>query len=380
MLPVVVDTLENCDLLFDILKNEPIVAMDTEFVWTRSYFPFVGIIQIGISAEKSYLLDTAVLPQCPQSFRDFLENENIMKVFHDAYQDVQIVNYYANTVTKNVLDTQLAAAFTGFGRAPSLGELIEKVCNKTLSKSETLTNWMKRPLTQAQYEYALDDVRYLTDCAKELIRLAKENGVWEWIMDDCNDTLVVSDPFDFLNAVERSYQKEFTKVAFQNRWKLYRLCYAVEDLARKKNLPRSFLFKPGQLAEIINCNPEDFKNLKKTSLSPKNQERYARFIIESINDANVAIDENLVNRVGFMRDKNATLTGECAKEIGDEFEKAANEKGIAISRIYNRRQITNLVRGTLENKEVAQLYGWRNVFLGEIWNNFWENKRERNIL
>ena len=380
MLPVVIDTVENCDLLFEALKSEPIVAMDSEFVWTRSYFPFVGVIQIGISPEKSYLLDTAILPQCPQSLRDFLGNENIMKVFHDAYQDVMIINYYANTVTKNILDTQLAAAFTGFTRAVSLGELIEKVCNKTLSKSETLTNWMKRPLTQAQYEYALDDVRYLTDCAKKLIRLAEESGVWEWIMDDCNETLVVGEPFDFLSAVERTYMKEFTKVAYPNRLKLYRLCYAVEDLARKKNLPRSFLFKSGQLAQIINCNPENPLNLKKTSLSSKNQERYARFIIESVNNENVMIDENLIKKTTFVRDKNATLTNGLAKEIGVEFDKAANEKGIAVSRVYNRKQITGLVRSTLESKEVAQLRGWRNVFLGEIWNNFWENKREGDIL
>lgn len=377
MLPDLIDTKENCDLLFETLKNEPIVAMDTEFVWTRSYFPFVGIIQIGISPEKSYLLDAATLKECPQSFRDFLENGSIMKVFHDAYQDVQIVNYYANAVTKNVLDTQLAAAFVGFGRAVPLSELVEKLCQKTLIKSETLTDWIKRPLTGAQHEYAIDDVRYLTDCAKKLIRLASDNGVWDWIKSDCDDELLIEHPFDLPSAVERSYSRELRGVATANRPKLYRLCYAVEVLAREKNLPRSFLFKPGILAEIVNCKvDENPKNIKKTSLSPKSQERWTKFFVENMLNQTIEVDEALLKRRSNFRDKNTLLANALAKEAAVKIDEAADRKGIASSRVFNRRQIADLVRQTVENKELARLHGWRNVFLGEIWRKFWEEKKE----
>ncbi|MCL2845098.1 MAG: hypothetical protein FWE23_06570 [Chitinivibrionia bacterium] len=377
MLPTLIDTTENCDLLFETLKNEPIVAMDTEFVWTRSYFPYIGIIQIGISPEKSYLLDAATLKQCPQSFRDFLENDKIMKVFHDAYQDVQIVNFYANAITKNVLDTQLAAAFVGFGRAVPLSELVEKICGKTLQKSETLTDWMKRPLTVAQHEYALDDVKYLADCAKELIRLAVDSGVWEWIKFDCEEELEITQPFCLPSAVERSFSRECRGVSMANRPKLYRLCFAVENLAREKNLPRSFLFKQGILAEIVNCKiDENSKNVKKTSLSPKSQERWSKFFAENICNEKIAVDENVVKRKSNFKDKNAVLTGILAKEIAEKIDEAADGKGIASSRIYNRKQIAGLVRETLENKKLAELHGWRNVFLGEIWKKFWEDKEE----
>jgi len=378
MLPTLIDTRENCDLLFETLKNEPIVAMDTEFVWTRSYFPFIGIIQIGISPEKSYLLDAVALSQCPQSFRDFLENDKIMKVFHDAYQDVQIVNYYANVVTKNILDTQLAAAFVGFGRAVPLSELVEKICQKTLQKSETLTDWTKRPLTAAQHKYALDDVRYLTDCAKELIRLAEKTGVWDWIKDDCDNELEIPRPFDLPSAVERSYSKECKGVPTANRAKLYRLCYAIELVAREKNLPRSFLFKQGILGQVVNCNPEEsIRNLKKTQLSQKSQERWGHFFAENVLNKNIEVDENLVKRKSVYRDRNAVLTGILTKEIAQQLDEAAESKGIASSRIYNRKQISNLVRETLENKKLAELHGWRNVFLGEIWQNFWKEKEEK---
>jgi ribonuclease D len=374
-LPVLINTEDDCKKLFEMLASEPLVAMDTEFVWSRSYFPFVGAVQIGISPEKSFMIDTVAISECPKPFREFLENENIMKVCHDAYQDIQIINYYAKTITKNVLDTQLAAAFTGFGRAISLGDLVEKCFGKELDKSEQRANWLKRPLTNAQIEYALDDVRYLTDCAKILIEIAKEKSVLEWITDDCRELSEIDKPFELFAAVERSYAKEVRMVAFRNRPKLYRLCFAAENMAREKNLPRSFLFKPGQLAEVINCNPENPKNLQKTTLSPKHKKRYAKFFVDTINDENIPIDEILVSRKVSFRSDEAAIIGDLAKEFSGIIEKISDEKGISSTRIFNRKQLSDMVRDTLKNKETAALYGWRNVFLGDTWNDFWIEKQ-----
>jgi len=374
MIPVAVDNEEKCDLLFETIKNEPIVAMDTEFVWNRSYYPLIGVIQIGISQEKSFLIDAAQMNDCPESFRKFLENENIMKVCHDAYQDIQIINNYAKTTAKNVFDTQLAAAFAGFGRAISLGELVEKICEKNLTKTQTLTNWLKRPLTDAQIEYALDDVRYLSECAKFLIKKTQEKRVFDWILEDCRELSQISEPFSLTSAVARSYSRELQSVPFRNRRKLYRLCFAVENMARSRNLPRSFLFKHGQLAEIINCNPENPENLKKTTLSPKNAVRYASFVLESIRDESIPVDDELIEKSRYFQNKYAAQTGYLTKEIGKILEKIADENEISVPIIYNRKQLSELVRVTLENKSPAVLHGWRNVFFGGVWNDFWAEK------
>jgi ribonuclease D len=375
-LPALIDTEEDCEKLFEMLDGEPLVAMDSEFVWCKSYYPFMGLIQIGISPEKSYMIDAAALPECPKSFKRFLENEKIMKVCHDAHQDIQIVNYYAKTTTKNVLDTQLAAAFTGFGKSISLSDLVEMSFGKALDKSEQRGNWVKRPLSDAQIQYALDDVRYLTGSAKILIEIAKAHGVWEWILDDCRKLSEIEIPFDLLSAVEKSYAKEVRMVAFRNRPKLYRLCYAIEEKARAKNLPRSFLFKPGKLADIVNCNPENPNNLKKTGLSPKSQKKYAQFFAKTINDESIPLDEKLLKRVLSFKSPNSTLIGTIVKEFSEILEKISEEKGIEASRIYNKKELTDLVRDTIENKKVAPLCGWRNVFLGEAWNNFWIEKHD----
>ena len=372
--PPLINNENDCEKLFEMLSGEPMVALDTEFVWTKSYFPFVGIVQIGISPEKSFMIDAAAMPECPKSFRDFLENEKIMKICHDAHQDVQIINYYAKTTAKNVLDTQLAAAFTGFGKSISLGDLLGIFFEKTLDKSEQRANWLKRPLTDTQLQYALDDVRYLTDSAKKLIEIAKDRGVWDWILDDCRELSEIDAPFEFSASVEKYYAKEVRMVPYKNRPKLYRLCYAIENKARERNLPRSFLFKPGQLAEIINCNPEKPDNLRKTTLSPKTQKKYGKFFSEVIKDQNIPVDEKLVRQPLSFRSPNSGLIGTLAKEIGGIFEEISEEKGIAVSRIYNKKQLTDLVRDTLENKEIVPLHGWRNVFLGEIWNDFWIKK------
>jgi ribonuclease D len=300
--------------------------MDTEFVWNRSYFPNIGIVQIGLSPEKSFILDAAVLKECPLSFREFLTNENVMKVCHDAYQDIQIINYYTKTTAKNIMDTQLIAAFVGLGKSISLNDMVELICNKSISKTHRLTNWINRPLTDEQFEYALEDVRYLNDCTKILIEIAKKQEVWDWILDECKILSQIHEPFALAPAVEKSYFKEVRMVAYKNRPQLYRLCFAVENMARKKNLPRSFLFKPGQLAEIINSNPENPENLKKTSITLKNQERYGKFIAQCVHDKDIPVDEELVCRKLSFKSENSVLVGVLTKEVGEMFEKASNDK------------------------------------------------------
>lgn len=373
-LPAFIDTEEDCNKLFEMLADEPLVALDSEFVWNRSYFPFVGIVQIGISPEKSFIIDTATLSECPKSFKAFLRNENIMKVCHDAFQDVQILNYYAKTTTRNVFDSQLAASFLGLGRAISLGDLIDDLFGKTLDKTEQRANWVNRPLTDAQIEYALDDVRYLADCARILIERAQKRGILEWILEDCQEFSNIKTPFEFSAAVEKAYAKEVRMVSYKSRPKLYRLCSVTENLVREKNLPRSFMFKPGVLAEIINCNPINQKTLQRTSLPKKMQNKYAELFANAINDESIAVNEKLVKSKLSHRSPEYVLIGDLTKEFSEMLERIAKDKEISSSRIYNKKQITELVRETVESKKIAKLHGWRDVFLSRTWKNFWKQK------
>ncbi len=136
------------------------VALDTEFVWERTYYPQLALIQLALSNDECFLIDPTVIEDL-SSLGILLEDESTVKILHDAPQDLAILQRATGSAPENVFDTKLAAGFCGLSSCLSLGNLIHELLDISLPKSETRTNWLKRPLSDDQIQYALDDVRYL---------------------------------------------------------------------------------------------------------------------------------------------------------------------------------------------------------------------------
>jgi ribonuclease D len=141
-------------------RSKDAVALDTEFVWNRTYYPRLGLIQLALSDEECYLIDPLVIDNL-DPFGELLADRRTIKILHDAPQDLAILYKATGYVPKNIFDTRLAAGFACLPASLSLGNLIEELLDIKLEKTATLTNWLKRPLDQEQIRYALDDVRYL---------------------------------------------------------------------------------------------------------------------------------------------------------------------------------------------------------------------------
>lgn len=136
------------------------VGLDTEFVWERTYYPNLGLIQLALSNEDCHLID-------PLAISDFsplgslLSNPNVVKILHDAPQDLTILSRVTGVIPRNIFDTRVAAGFSGLSSTISLADLIMELLEINLQKTQTRTDWLKRPLDGQQVDYALDDVRYL---------------------------------------------------------------------------------------------------------------------------------------------------------------------------------------------------------------------------
>jgi len=163
-------------------RDEGLVALDTEFVWIRTYRPKLGIVQFGCRSD-SWALD-ALSSVDPQPLADLVADPSIVKILHDARQDLMHILHYAHVCPCTVFDTQLAAAFAGFPSGIGLQRLLQDVLGVCLPKTETLTDWTRRPLTEAQLEYALDDVRYLADLREALQSRADDLGTRTWMEED----------------------------------------------------------------------------------------------------------------------------------------------------------------------------------------------------
>ena len=154
------------------------VALDTEFVWTRTYRPRLGLVQIGTPSE-CWGLD-CLQGLNPSALGELIADGSVVKILHDAHQDLEILWHYTGAKPQNVFDTRCAAGFAGFASTIGLQKLLQDAVGVGLAKTETCTDWTQRPLTDAQVRYALDDVRYLAELRKELVSRAEGLGTREW--------------------------------------------------------------------------------------------------------------------------------------------------------------------------------------------------------
>lgn len=157
-------------------------AIDTEFHRERSYFPRVALIQINNGSEI-VLIDPFEVDSAP--LKALLESDSTA-VLHAATQDLEVFQHWANATPSKIFDTQLAAGFTGLS-TPSLAALHDKVLRISLPKTSRLTDWLARPLTDAQLNYAASDVEHLLELYERLRADLTERGRLEWAEKECEE-------------------------------------------------------------------------------------------------------------------------------------------------------------------------------------------------
>ena len=221
-------------------EADGLLSIDTEFVWKRTYRPQLGIVQIGCrdccwAVDCMTGIDTTPLTRV-------LENGAVVKILHDARQDLTHLHHWTGGVPSGVFDTQLAAAFAGFPGGIGLQNLLMEAIDVGLPKTETLTDWTQRPLSAAQVTYALDDVRYLPELRDELVRRCREFGTLDWMLDDqlkYDDVSLYAD-YD-PDQVWKRIKTRRVRLDGKGRAVLRAVASLREDLARKWNLPRNWL-------------------------------------------------------------------------------------------------------------------------------------------
>lgn len=137
-----------------------LVAMDTEFVWERTFYPQLGIIQLATSPDACHLIDVPAISDF-SALAHMFASPDVEMIFHDAVQDLTILSRLAGATPQHVFDTRLAAGFAGLRATLSLRDVVAEATGVHLAKTESRTNWLKRPLNPEQIEYAVDDVKYL---------------------------------------------------------------------------------------------------------------------------------------------------------------------------------------------------------------------------
>jgi len=249
------------------LRRAGLAALDTEFVWERTYYPVLGIVQMGAADGRSWILDARSSVD-PRPLRELLEDVATVKILHDARQDLTLLGRYAGAVPRAVFDTRIAAGFAGFSSTISLQNLLRDALGVELAKTETRTDWCRRPLSEAQLDYALDDVRHLGQLREVLMKAAEERGAGEWLADELRQ---FDDPALYLDrAPEEAWlrMKGGSRLPPSGRSVLRALAALRESEAAARNLPRAWLLADDTLVELAFKPPKDLEDLASRKILP----------------------------------------------------------------------------------------------------------------
>lgn len=158
-------------------------AIDLEFIPERTYAPVLCLVQVATD-DSAYIIDPLALPDLRYLW-DRISDPHVMVILHAANQDLDIINSLSGKVPKNVFDTQIAAGFAGLGYPLGYGKLLNQLLSITIDKTESFTDWLTRPLTEAQIKYAVDDVCHLLPLYDRLRAKLEKLGRLKWAEEEC---------------------------------------------------------------------------------------------------------------------------------------------------------------------------------------------------
>ena len=253
---LVTDWISNPDTLRARLStampaSEARVGLDTEFVRERTWWPQLALVQIAIGDQV--LLVDPLAPGIPAALAPLLADTSVLKVMHSASEDLIAFKHACGVVPTPLFDTQIAAALTGVGAGVGYQRLVQDTLGIALVKGETRSDWLRRPLSPAQLEYAADDVRHLFALHDQLDARLGELDRRDWLVEDCA-RLVGNAQRDEL---ERWPHLSLRVVQFLDRdaqIRLLRLLRWRDAYARDNDRPRNWILD-GELAVSLARNP-----------------------------------------------------------------------------------------------------------------------------
>lgn len=341
------------------IRQSAAVALDTEFVRTDTFYPLLGLVQIATSS--SILLMDALQPSCLDMVADTLlsVDQQPVWVLHSCAEDLEVVFNQWGCLPRQVVDTQLAAAFLGRARQMSLQNLLATEMNVHLTKDETRSNWCQRPLSNAQLTYAAEDVRYLLPLWDKLSAELMRCNRMEWFREDCEKLIAKASrqvPFDqvYLQFHDAWQLKEKPLAVLQAlaRWR--------EEVARKHNKPRGFIIKDPVLYAVAERLPKNATALSAIpNIAPATIRRYADEILHIVNET--AAVPGLAKPVRPLGNHQRDLM----KRIKSWLEVQAEHLQMPVELLAGRKHLEHLIRQKDDAEAIAheEWRGWRQEVL-----------------
>ncbi|WP_370931955.1 ribonuclease D [Bartonella sp. DGB1] len=275
------------------IEHTDFVTIDTEFIREKTFWAKLCLIQIA-TRDKVILIDPLAENINLQPFFDLMQNKKILKIFHSARQDIEIIYHLSKIIPEPIYDTQIAAMICGYNDSISYEKLVSDICKKNLSKASRFSNWENRPLSAQQLEYAEYDVTYLVDIYLYLKNKIEQQNRQTWGDDELailtDKNTYDSSPELAWHKIKYNFKKSKEKSILQN------LAFWRECLAQTNNVPRSHILKDEILIDIAQQQPKTINSLFKLRRFPLNslqKKLYAEDIINCVKNSTDQIIDDL---------------------------------------------------------------------------------------
>lgn len=357
MNPVFIENQQQFDQHFNELSSESILAVDTEFFRETTYFPHLGLVQVANSKIVACIDPLAF--DAKASIASLLLNQDITKVFHSCSQDMEVLKLYLGELPCPILDTQIAASLIDESEQVSYAKLVEAECGVSLDKSQTRTNWLKRPLTAKQLEYAADDVFYLYQLIKILSTKLTTLGRNDWFLEDCQSLC------DSPEQYEPNLKSCGTRVKGTHKMPAFELAIINsvanwrEQLAIDKDLTRRRALPDNEIVLIAETRPESVAQLSEIG-------QITRYLkpdeIESL--MSTTKQSYLIPESDWpvkSRNRLAPEDKDKLKILHNFIDKKAADLKISATTLCSRKEITSLFNNVVDSRA---LRGWRLEIFG----------------
>lgn len=341
--------------LCERLQNAAFVAVDTEFVRERTYYPRLCLVQIASDAALGLVDVLAIDDLSPLT--ELLQGETITKVLHAARQDLEIFFQLSGSVPAPVFDTQIAADLCGLGNQVGLASIADELLDVEIDKQHARADWSKRPLRGALLRYAADDVRHLVPIYDRLRMRLDELGRTAWLEEDCRRLLETDlyrvdadDAWRRVAGVRHLTGHRFHAARLIAAWR--------ERRAMQLDRPRGWVLRDDAVIALAQAMPRDESALARLEHVPPAVRRKvgAQLVALIAEAATIDAPSPAAPQPLTAQQKKLVATGM------DAVRGKARELNISSALLATRRDVTHLVRG---GRNSVVLEGWRRPVIGE---------------
>lgn len=338
------------------------IALDTEFVRIRTYYPHLGLIQMYDGKQISLIDPLTITEWTP--FVELLTNPAVLKYLHAGSEDLEVFSHQFGCVPTPMIDTQVVAAFLGYPISCGFATLVEKYEHIALDKSESRTDWLARPLTEKQCQYASGDVFYLLPLAKKLIAQAQEAGYMDAIVDECE---MIAERRQETVSPELAYRdignawqlrgKQLACLKMLAEWRL--------NQARARDMALNFVVREEHLWSVARYLPTSLAELDALSLSGQEIRCHGRRLLDFVAKAKQIKDEDCPEPIGnLIEQPNYKKAFKAIKTVIQEVSEGQRYNPELLA---SRRQINQLlnIHWKIKTGEPELLSRWRKALLAE---------------